>query len=107
MSPVVGVEAVQERTEYTALRGTNAERVGEGQPGAKSHSLGSVGEKIFNREACDRGKAQDCVECLPVLNMEHPCEVLLLSQVTHDRMAIAFLVDFCLVCKLIGVEWGG
>ncbi len=40
---VVGVEAVQEGAQHTALWGADAQRAGEGEVRAKSHSLGSVG----------------------------------------------------------------
>lgn len=44
---VVAVEAVQEGAQQTALWGADAHHAGGGEVGAKSHSLGSVGEKVL------------------------------------------------------------
>lgn len=54
---VMGVEAVQEGAQHTALWGADAQRAGGGEAGAKPHSLRSIGEKVLYPDTCMRGEA--------------------------------------------------
>ena len=115
-SAVVGVEAVEEGAQHTALWGANAQHAGGGEVGAKSHSLGSVGQEVLNPGTCERGKAESvqfcsesirdyCIEGRTVVHEEHPDVALLLLQVVQCR--VESYGDGILWIYLPGMRTGG
>lgn len=53
----MGVEAVQEGAQPTALGGASAQRACGGEVWARSHSLGLVGQEVHYASTCEREEA--------------------------------------------------
>lgn len=55
---VLGVEAIQEGAQHTALLGADAQCTGREEMKAKSHSLQLVAEEVLYSCTCERKKAE-------------------------------------------------